>query len=113
MGCRTGKKNATLRREPPKYYEKLKWTSRLPDEKILMFVGDIYEDLEVWYPKLRLIEAGAQVVVAGPRGRRVRRKAWLSVRFRRRHREVRAANSMGWSFPADSCRTSCVGIRPC
>jgi protease I len=31
-----------------------------------MFVGDIYEDLEVWYPKLRLIEAGAEVVLAGP-----------------------------------------------
>lgn len=31
-----------------------------------MFVEDLYEDLELWYPKLRLIEAGAQVVVAGP-----------------------------------------------
>jgi protease I len=31
-----------------------------------MFVGEIYEDLEVWYPKLRLIEAGAEVVLAGP-----------------------------------------------
>jgi len=34
-------------------------------QKILMFVGDVYEDLELWYPKLRLIEAGGQVVVAG------------------------------------------------
>jgi protease I len=34
--------------------------------QILMFVDDIYEDLEVWYPKLRLIEAGIRVVVAGP-----------------------------------------------
>ena len=33
--------------------------------KILCFVGDLYEDLELWYPKLRFIEAGAQVVVAG------------------------------------------------
>ncbi len=38
----------------------------LQDVRILMFVDDIYEDLEVWYPKLRLIEAGAQVTVAGP-----------------------------------------------
>jgi protease I len=30
-----------------------------------MFVGDVYEDLELWYPKLRLIEAGCRVVVAG------------------------------------------------
>ncbi len=38
----------------------------LDGKRILMFVGDIYEDLELWYPKLRLIEAGAEVVVAGP-----------------------------------------------
>jgi protease I len=37
----------------------------LSARRILMFVGDIYEDLELWYPKLRLTEAGAKVVVAG------------------------------------------------
>ena len=37
-------------------------------KRILIIVGDIYEDLELWYPKLRLIEAGAEVVVAGPAG---------------------------------------------
>ncbi|MGJ3243861.1 MAG: type 1 glutamine amidotransferase domain-containing protein [Opitutales bacterium] len=37
----------------------------LDGKQILMFVGDIYEDLELWYPKLRLEEAGATVVVAG------------------------------------------------
>ncbi|QDV69926.1 Putative cysteine protease YraA [Rosistilla carotiformis] len=40
--------------------------SALSGHKILVFVGEIYEDLELWYPKLRLIEAGAHVVVAGP-----------------------------------------------
>lgn len=38
----------------------------LSGQRVLMFTGDIYEDLELWYPKLRLIEAGAEVVVAGP-----------------------------------------------
>jgi len=38
----------------------------LANKRILIFVGDIYEDLELWYPKLRLIEAGAHVMVAGP-----------------------------------------------
>jgi protease I len=38
----------------------------LTGKRILIFVGEIYEDLELWYPKLRMIEAGAQVVVAGP-----------------------------------------------
>lgn len=38
----------------------------LTGRRILSFVGDIYEDLELWYPKLRIIEAGGEVVVAGP-----------------------------------------------
>ena len=38
----------------------------LTGTRVLAFTGDIYEDLELWYPKLRLIEAGCEVVVAGP-----------------------------------------------
>lgn len=34
--------------------------------RVLTFVDDIYEDLELWYPKLRLEEEGATVVIAGP-----------------------------------------------
>jgi protease I len=42
----------------------------LSGRRVLMFVEDAYEDLELWYPKLRLTEAGAAVIVAGPeRGR--------------------------------------------
>ena len=37
----------------------------LSGQRVLIFVGDDYEDLELWYPRLRLLEAGAQVVVAG------------------------------------------------
>jgi deglycase len=37
----------------------------LTNRHILTFVGDIYEDLELWYPKLRLMEAGASVIIAG------------------------------------------------
>jgi protease I len=33
--------------------------------RILALVGDHYEDLELWYPKLRLEEAGAHVTLAG------------------------------------------------
>ena len=39
---------------------------QLDGQRILVFVGEIYEDLELWSPKLRLLEAGAEVVVAGP-----------------------------------------------
>lgn len=38
----------------------------LSDMRLLMFVDDVYEDLELWYPRLRMIEAGAHVTVAGP-----------------------------------------------
>ena len=41
-------------------------SKELAGKRFLIFVEDIYEDLELWYPKLRLIEAGALVVVAGP-----------------------------------------------
>ncbi|MBI4483098.1 MAG: type 1 glutamine amidotransferase [Acidobacteria bacterium] len=37
----------------------------LKGARILLFVEEEYEDMELWYPKLRLTEAGAEVVVAG------------------------------------------------
>jgi protease I len=38
----------------------------LDGTRILIFVADEYEDLELWYPKLRLEEAGVHVTLAGP-----------------------------------------------
>lgn len=43
----------------------------LKSRRVLVFVDDVYEDLELWYPKLRLQEAGAEVVVAGPKAGQV------------------------------------------
>lgn len=40
---------------------------RLTGQKILILVADEYEDLELQYPKYRLIEEGAKVVIAGPK----------------------------------------------
>lgn len=37
----------------------------LSGKTFLIFVGEDYEDLELWYPKLRLEEAGAKTVLAG------------------------------------------------
>lgn len=37
----------------------------LEGRRILCFVGDEYEELEVWYPRLRLEEEGAHVTLAG------------------------------------------------
>jgi protease I len=44
---------------------------KLKGQHILMFVDDVYEDLELWYPKLRLIEEGAGVTVAGPKANQI------------------------------------------
>ncbi|HEY4831157.1 MAG TPA: type 1 glutamine amidotransferase domain-containing protein [Waddliaceae bacterium] len=37
------------------------------NKKILMFVHTLYEEMELHYPRYRLIEEGIEVVVAGPR----------------------------------------------
>jgi protease I len=39
----------------------------LQGKRVLAFVDDEFEDLEMWYPVLRLREAGAIVTVAGPK----------------------------------------------
>ena len=37
----------------------------LRGKRILFFAGPLYEDLELWYPKIRLEEEGATTVVVG------------------------------------------------
>ena len=37
----------------------------LQDKRVLIFIGDDYEDMELQYPRYRLREAGAEVVIAG------------------------------------------------
>lgn len=37
----------------------------LQGKRVLFFVGPLYEDLELWYPKIRLEEEGSETVVAG------------------------------------------------
>ncbi len=44
-------------------------SKKLEGRKILIFVENIFEDLELLYPRLRLIEEGAKVIVAGPKAK--------------------------------------------
>lgn len=37
----------------------------LKGKHVLLFAGPLYEDLELWYPKIRLEEEGAKTTVAG------------------------------------------------
>lgn len=41
----------------------------LSQHRFLFLVGEIYEDLELWYPLLRLQEAGGATLMAGPEGK--------------------------------------------
>ncbi len=36
----------------------------MSQHRVLFFVGDLYEDLELWYPLYRLQEAGAETLIA-------------------------------------------------
>lgn len=44
-------------------------SKRLEGQKILIFIENIFEDLELLYPRYRLMEEGAQVVIAGPKAK--------------------------------------------
>src|SRR5213594_4380632 len=69
------------------------------NKSILTFVDDLYEDLELWYPKLRLEEAGYETritvpelkVYAGKHGYPVRAEALIS--------EARSADFCGLLIP--------------
>jgi protease I len=41
------------------------WPMPLTGKRVLFLAGPLYEDLELWYPKIRLEEEGARTVVAG------------------------------------------------
>jgi protease I len=46
-------------------------SKRLAGKKVLIFVEKFYNDLELHYPRLRLIEEGAHVSVAGPKAKEI------------------------------------------
>ena len=56
MGGKTAKTSRSSRK-----------TSRKKVKRIAVLAENIYEDLEAWYPILRLREAGYEVVVVGPK----------------------------------------------
>ena len=86
----------------------------LAGKRILTFVGDIYEDLELWYPKLRLIEAGAEVIVAGDQAetKYTGKNGYPCVA----DAAIAACGpsiSTAWSCPAASCPTSSAATGMC
>ena len=53
---------------------------KLKNRNIAIFLADLYEDLEFWYPALRMEEEGAEVTSIGPRAETYRGKRGLSAR---------------------------------
>lgn len=46
-------------------------TKQLENLKILIYVENRFQDLELFYPRYRLMEEGAQVVIAGPKAKEI------------------------------------------
>jgi deglycase len=43
----------------------------LEGKKIVIFIEDMYEDLEFWYPNIRMKEEGAEVLVIAPKAKEI------------------------------------------
>lgn len=52
---------------------------RLKGRRVAILVEDLFEDLELWYPLLRMREEGAEVVVVGPEKRTYKGKHGVPV----------------------------------
>lgn len=65
---------------------------RLQDKKVAVFVADLFEDLELWYPYLRMQEEGAEVTLIGPQRETYTGKHGLTARADRAITDVKSAD---------------------
>ena len=66
---------------------------------VLFFAGPLYEDLELWYPKIRLEEEGARTVVAGTGEKTYQGKRGYPLTVDTSVEEIRAADFDGLVIP--------------
>ena len=71
---------------------------RLESKHIAILVEEIYEDLELWYPLLRMREAGAQVTVVGPEARTYASKHGYPATADKAAKDVTAGSTASSSF---------------
>ena len=71
----------------------------LSGKTVLFFAGPVYEDLELWYPKIRLEEEGARTVVAGLGEAEYKGKHGYPVRVDTSVDEITAAKFDGLVIP--------------
>jgi len=62
---------------------------KLSGKKVAVLVADMYQELEFWYPYLRLREEGAEVVAVGPEKREYKSKLGYPAKAELSGREVR------------------------
>jgi len=72
-------------------------------KRVMIFAEDNYEDLELWYPKLRLLEAGVAVTVAGPQHRTYASKHGYPAETDGRVADFNAADFDGLVVPGGWC----------
>jgi protease I len=72
---------------------------RLQGTTVLFFAGPLYEDLELWYPKIRLDEEGARTVVAGTGEKTYQGKRGYPLTVDTSVGEIRAADFDGLVIP--------------
>lgn len=65
---------------------------RLKDKKIAIFIEDIYEDTEFWYPYYRMKEEGAEVAIIGPEIKSYKGKNGVPAKADKTVHDVRAAD---------------------
>lgn len=58
--------------------------------RVAVLVADMYQELEFWYPYLRLKEEGAEVVAVGPEAKEYKSKLGYPVQAELGARDVRA-----------------------
>lgn len=75
----------------------------LHGKQVLIFAENDYEDLELWYPKLRLTEAGAHVMVAGPREKTYKSKHGYPVAANGNVMDFNPADFDGLVIPGGWC----------
>lgn len=78
---------------------KTRSTASLEGKRVAILAEDLYEDPELWYPYYRLLEAGAQVRVIGPKAKVYESKHGYAVKAEAAAGDVSAADFDGIVVP--------------
>lgn len=65
---------------------------KLKEKRVAVLVADMYQELEFWYPYLRLKEEGAKVVAVGPEAKEYKSRLGYPVQAELAAGQVRAAD---------------------